>query len=169
MKSSIDRQTLGMSILALLVVGLIFLLFFSFDREPQDILLLGLAPNDAFYVDNQYQGSGQELCVPNVPQGRHTLRREEDNQTITIAVHDLNIEVLHPKNINVNEVARLTNCTENAQIDAWIKANNLNSFGDPHDTVYTGGTPLFNEQTGTSVDRYEYIRSKHPDRPWRSQ
>lgn len=55
---------------------------------------------------------------------------------------------------------------EKQQIDAWIKANNLNVYGDPIGTIYTGGTPLFNEMTGKSIDKYEYILEKHPDRPW---
>ena len=55
---------------------------------------------------------------------------------------------------------------EKQQIEAWIKENNLNQYGDPQDTVYMGGTPLFNEKTGESLDRYEYILRKHPDRPW---
>ncbi|MBZ9577694.1 hypothetical protein KJA13_01510 [Patescibacteria group bacterium] len=55
---------------------------------------------------------------------------------------------------------------EKQQIEAWIEENNLNQYGDPKDTVYTGGTPLFNEKTGERIDKYEYILRKHPDRPW---
>lgn len=55
---------------------------------------------------------------------------------------------------------------EKQKIDAWIEKNNFNPYGDPKDTAYTGGTPLFNESTGESIDRYEYITSRHPDRPW---
>jgi hypothetical protein len=32
--------------------------------------------------------------------------------------------------------------------------------------MYAGGTPLFNEATGKTMDRYDYIVMKHPDRPW---
>ena len=32
-----------------------------------------------------------------------------------------------------------------------------------YDTVYSGGTPLFNEMTGRSTDRYDYILKNHPD------
>lgn len=56
---------------------------------------------------------------------------------------------------------------EKQQIDAWIKKNNLNDYGDPKDTVYTGGTPLFDERTGQSKDKYEYVLEKHPTRPWK--
>lgn len=49
------------------------------------------------------------------------------------------------------------------KIDAWIKANNRNEYGDPKDTMYIGGTPLFDELTGQSIDRYEYILGNHPE------
>jgi hypothetical protein len=48
-------------------------------------------------------------------------------------------------------------------IDDMIAKNNLNEFGDPKDTMYAGGTPLFDMMTGTTKDRYEYIVSRHPD------
>ena len=49
------------------------------------------------------------------------------------------------------------------RIDRWIKEKNLNSYGDPKDTMYAGGTPLFNEATGRSMDRYGYILKRHPE------
>jgi hypothetical protein len=57
---------------------------------------------------------------------------------------------------------------EKQDIDAWLTANKdmLNEYGDPKDMVYTGGTPLFNETTGKTMTKYEYIISQHPDRPW---
>lgn len=48
-------------------------------------------------------------------------------------------------------------------IDDMIKRHGLNEYGDPKDTVYAGGTPLFNERSGQAMDRYEYILSKHRD------
>jgi len=42
----------------------------------------------------------------------------------------------------------------------------LNEFGDPPDTFYMGGSPLFNEQTFELIERMDYICSKHPNRPW---
>lgn len=56
---------------------------------------------------------------------------------------------------------------EKAQIDIWIEKNDLNFYGDPKDTAYAGGTPLFDESTGTYIDRYEYIMNNHPDHPWK--
>ena len=50
-------------------------------------------------------------------------------------------------------------------IDEQIKKSGLNEYGDPKNTMYAGGTPLFNEMTGATKDRYDYILGKHPD--WR--
>ena len=49
------------------------------------------------------------------------------------------------------------------RIDRWIRENNRNEFGDSKDTVYAGGTPLFDMRTGKTRDRYEYILDKHPE------
>lgn len=50
-----------------------------------------------------------------------------------------------------------------ARIDRWIQEKGLNPYGDPKDTVYVGGTPLFDERTGRARDRYEYILERHPE------
>ena len=55
---------------------------------------------------------------------------------------------------------------EKVKIEAWIKENNLNKYGDPQGMMYTGGTPLFDEKTGKRIDRYDYILRNHPNRPW---
>jgi len=49
------------------------------------------------------------------------------------------------------------------KIDEFIKEHGLNRYGDPSGIFYTGGTPLFNEATGESIDRFEYILEKHPE------
>jgi Predicted Zn-dependent peptidases len=58
-----------------------------------------------------------------------------------------------------------SNVDENTKqrIDKWIKEKGRNSYGDPKDTLYTGGTPLFDERTGKTKDKYEYILEKHPE------
>ena len=48
-------------------------------------------------------------------------------------------------------------------IDGMIKKLGLNEYGDDKDTMYAGGTPLFDEMTGRTRDRYEYILSRHRD------
>jgi hypothetical protein len=45
-------------------------------------------------------------------------------------------------------------------------ADSLNQYGDPKATAYTGGTPLFDESSGKSISKYDYIVRQHPDRPW---
>jgi hypothetical protein len=50
-----------------------------------------------------------------------------------------------------------------ACVDAQLAAKGLNSFGDPPDTMYAGGTPLFDEKTGKSRDRIEYVLSHRPE------
>lgn len=58
---------------------------------------------------------------------------------------------------------------EKRDIDTWVLSNDLDEVGNPRGTMYTGGTPLFDESSGRRVDRYEYIVRAHPDRPWKTQ
>lgn len=51
---------------------------------------------------------------------------------------------------------------EKRVIDEWLAANNLNEFGDKLGTFYAGGTPLFNEATGETIDRFKYLFEKFP-------
>jgi hypothetical protein len=48
-------------------------------------------------------------------------------------------------------------------IAEWLARNNLNEFGDSIGTLYTGGTPLFNEITGESKDRFTHLFEKFPE------
>lgn len=52
---------------------------------------------------------------------------------------------------------------ERREIDEILAARGLNQYGDPVDTMYAGGTPLFDERTGESIDRHEYVLRQHPD------
>ncbi|MGB0757330.1 MAG: hypothetical protein ACPGO5_02640 [Patescibacteria group bacterium] len=56
----------------------------------------------------------------------------------------------------------LTETAKN-EIENWLLENSLNQYGDAEGTMYTGGTPLFDEATGASQDRFEYILEKHPE------
>ena len=49
------------------------------------------------------------------------------------------------------------------KIDQWLEQQNLNQFGDDQGTVYAGDNPLFNEQTGESIDCYVHLLKKFPD------
>lgn len=55
---------------------------------------------------------------------------------------------------------------EKSQIEAWLEKNNYNQYGDSVDTMYVGGTPLFDEAKGTYIPLYEYLVNKYPDKPW---
>lgn len=66
-----------------------------------------------------------------------------------------------------NEYSKITDVNKLSQdiknkIDKWLEDNNLNRYGDPVNTMYSGGTPLFNEETGERIDRFEYILNKVP-------
>lgn len=63
----------------------------------------------------------------------------------------------------IQQIAQGLTTNMKESIDAWIAENNLNQYGDPSDTMYAGGTPLFDESTGESKDRYEYILDKNPE------
>ena len=49
------------------------------------------------------------------------------------------------------------------KIDDFLKASGFNRYGDFFGTDYTGGTPLFNEATGKSLDRFQYILKYHQE------
>ena len=53
--------------------------------------------------------------------------------------------------------------TTKKRIDDWIKKGGRNEYGDPKDTVYAGGNPLFDERSPKLKDRYEHILEKHPE------
>ena len=51
-------------------------------------------------------------------------------------------------------------------VDLWLNRQELNKYGDSVDTMYAGGSPLFNENTWEIVDRYLYLTTKFPSFPW---
>ena len=59
--------------------------------------------------------------------------------------------------IDIKEFVKDLNKEQKEKIEAWIKDEGLNRYADPADTYYTGGTPLFNEATGETIERFEYI------------
>ncbi len=48
-------------------------------------------------------------------------------------------------------------------IEKWLEQNGYNRFGDPRDTFYASGTPLFDQSSGQMIERFEYILRRHPD------
>jgi len=47
-------------------------------------------------------------------------------------------------------------------IERWLTERELNQYGDPVGTMYAGGTPLFDERTGQTMDRIDHLVRKHP-------
>jgi hypothetical protein len=56
--------------------------------------------------------------------------------------------------------------SERSQIEAWLEKNGYNQYGDKPDTIYMGGTPLFDESKGTYIKLYDYLLKKYPTKPW---
>jgi hypothetical protein len=48
-------------------------------------------------------------------------------------------------------------------VDRELGARGLNPYGDPAGTMYAGGTPLFDERTGVTVDRVQYVLAHRPE------
>jgi hypothetical protein len=49
------------------------------------------------------------------------------------------------------------------EMDTFLKTLGLNQYGDAPDTVYDGGSPLFDESTGELKDRLQYLLEKFPE------
>ncbi len=59
--------------------------------------------------------------------------------------------------------AKNLSAADKQAVEDWLIKNQLNQYGDSQDTAYTGGTPLFDEATGESLNRYEYLLKKFPE------
>jgi hypothetical protein len=46
-------------------------------------------------------------------------------------------------------------------LDRWLSMRKMDKYGHPEGTMYAGGSPLFNEQTGEMTDRLEYVYKRH--------
>jgi hypothetical protein len=51
---------------------------------------------------------------------------------------------------------------EEACVDKWLAARGLDPYGNASGTMYTGGTPLFDERRGERVDRLAYVYKGQP-------
>ncbi|RKG76938.1 hypothetical protein [Corallococcus terminator] len=47
-------------------------------------------------------------------------------------------------------------------VDGWLKSHKLDRYGSKEGTMYAGGTPLFDERTGESRDRLEFVFKQQP-------
>jgi hypothetical protein len=48
-------------------------------------------------------------------------------------------------------------------VDKWLTEKKMDRYGSPEGTMYAGGTPLFDERTGESRDRLDYVYERQPD------
>lgn len=67
------------------------------------------------------------------------------------------------KEENQEPIAGSLTGEQKQDIDSWLEENGYNRYGDSRNAIYTGGTPLYNEETGESIGRYEYILKKFPN------
>ncbi len=48
-------------------------------------------------------------------------------------------------------------------LDKWLKGKKLDRYGHDEGTMYAGGTPLFNEMTGESRERLDYVYERQSE------
>jgi hypothetical protein len=48
-------------------------------------------------------------------------------------------------------------------LDKWLTEKKMDRYGHPEGTMYAGGSPIFNERTGESRDRLEYVYERLPE------
>jgi hypothetical protein len=61
------------------------------------------------------------------------------------------------------KTAQGANPAVEACVDRWLKEHKLDSYGNREGTMYAGGTPLFNEATGESRNRLDYVFERQPE------
>jgi hypothetical protein len=88
-----------------------------------------------------------------IGEGLEKVRRSQEKGTIDFLEEENKVELL----------AKDLSAEQKEKIEKWLEEKNLNRYGDLVEAVYTGGTPLFNETTGISLDRYDYILKNHPE------
>jgi len=59
--------------------------------------------------------------------------------------------------------AQAPNSAVESCVDRWLTEHKLDRYGNAEGTMYAGGTPLFNEATGESRDRLEYVFERQPE------
>jgi hypothetical protein len=52
---------------------------------------------------------------------------------------------------------------QEACVDKWLTGKKLDRYGHPEGTMFAGGSPLFNEQTGETTDRLDYVYKRQPE------
>lgn len=60
------------------------------------------------------------------------------------------------------QAPRETGANLEACLDRWLAEKGLDPYGNEKGTAYAGGTPLFDERTGETTPRADYVFAKHP-------
>ncbi|WP_309890731.1 hypothetical protein [Archangium sp.] len=95
--------------------------------------------NDAGPVDNpSYRDAGQQTPPPATPEDSGTQAQ------------------------GITTPSDATTAMESC-VDRWLEGKKLDRYGHPEGTMYAGGSPLFNEATGESKDRMEYVFARQPE------
>jgi|WetSurMetagenome_2_1015567.scaffolds.fasta_scaffold497778_1 hypothetical protein len=105
--------------------------------------------------DNSWGDTGLKMLDENLGKALNSLNENQASSTFNVFNHSSSTD-------EVKTAANLTD-SEKKVIDAWLEKKGLNRYGDAKNAVYTGGTPLFDESTGKSIERYAYILNKFPD------
>lgn len=85
-----------------------------------------------------------------------------DEKAGEIFKNDYKTEYEYNKNGGDQEKKDLSQAEKDI-VENFLENNNLNRYGDHPEAMYAGGTPLFNEKTGESIDRFDYILNNHPE------
>ncbi len=88
----------------------------------------------------------EEINAINWPTGDYELKVYPEGD-INFIKQTVKFKVVKEENEEITE-------KEKNRIESWIEENDLNKYGDPKDTDYIGGTPLFNVATGETIDRF---------------
>jgi len=104
--------------------------------------------------------SDEKTNIPSVDSERKEPRREP-----TMAKHKGKKKMRFGKKKGPKEECTVSS-EEQVAISDWIASEGLNKFGDAQRTMYTGGSPLFDERTGTKRNRFNYLVEKFPEKPW---
>lgn len=123
----------------------------------------GIAPNEVATISGQEAKSGMVLYQPGTPKFVYISKGK--NIFLFRIINDS--EKTGDKIMaSFKFLSDDLKADEKKAIDLWIKKNKLNIYGDSSDTLYAGGTPLFNEKSGETTNRYDYILRNNPNRPW---
>ena len=99
----------------MLAIGWFGLFVILQGSEAQDVMLRGNNDMTEHYLDGKFVGKGLLVCVPKIPQGKHSIEQHTAGQTRTVTanVGDVGIQVLKTSEAATEDVIFLSNCSKN--------------------------------------------------------